>query len=267
MERKPAVAGQFYPGTESSLSEEVNRYLDAGVTPRKALAAVAPHAGYIYSGAVAGKVFASVEVPKKCIVLSPNHTGMGARAAMMTKGSWLIPTGQIPVDTELASTLLKHCDDFADDTTAHLAEHSLEVQLPFLLARQPELTIVPITFSHLNIESCRNIGHAIAEAVRKSKDDILLVVSTDMNHYEDQTRTLEKDRLAIERVKALDADDLLAVCAEQRISMCGVVPTAIAINACKELGASKVTLIEHKTSGDVSGDYAAVVGYAGFLIE
>lgn len=267
MERKPAVAGQFYPGGERSLREEVGRLLDCNVKPRKAKAAIAPHAGYVYSGGVAGKVFASVEVPKRCIVLSPNHTGMGARAAIMSTGSWLIPTGAIPVDEELAASLLKNCAELKDDATAHLSEHSIEVELPFLLARQPQLTITPITVSHINADSCRRIGEAIAGVIGHMKDEVLIVASTDMNHYEDQTHTIEKDRMAIERVTALDAKGLLSTCAEHRMSMCGVVPTAITIFACRGLGAKKVTLVDHRTSGDVSGDYNAVVGYAGFLIE
>lgn len=267
MERKPAVAGQFYPGNKSSLKEEVDRFLDIKATPKKALAAIAPHAGYVYSGSVAGAVFASVIVPRRVIVLSPNHTGMGARASVWTRGSWWVPTGSVPVDETLAHELLKHSPEFSDDTSAHIAEHSLEVELPFLLAREPNVSIVPITLSHLNADSCAKIGEAIAETIQNCKDDILIVASTDMNHYEDQTHTLSKDKLAIDRVLALDASGLLATCGEHRISMCGVVPTAVAIHACKKLGATKATLIKHATSGDISGDYNSVVGYAGFIIE
>lgn len=267
MERQPAVAGQFYPGTRASLEKEVGRFLDVDVKPRKALGVVAPHAGYIYSGAVAGMAFASIQVPQKCIVLSPNHTGIGARAAVMAQGTWAIPTGTIPVDDKLAAKLLKSCRELSDDATAHMTEHSLEVQLPFLLARQPKLSIVPITVSHLSAPACLAIGEAIAGAIREAKEDILIVASTDMNHYESQSRTVEKDELAIERVQALDPEGLLTTCGQHHISMCGVVPTAITIQACKKLGAKKATLVKHATSGDVSGDYDAVVGYAAFVIE
>ncbi len=267
MDRKPAVAGQFYPGTEKALGKEIKRLLTTDRTPKRALCAVSPHAGYVYSGQIAGEVFSSVEIPTCCIVLAPNHTGIGAKAALMTKGSWTIPTGRIPINEKLSAELLVLCSDLKDDSSAHLAEHSLEVQLPFLLARQPELTIVPITISHVNFSTCASIAEAIAEVIDNSNENVLIVASTDMNHYEDQTHTLEKDRLAIERVMSLDPNGLLSTCAENRISMCGVVPTAIAISASKKLGAKKVTLIDHKTSGDVSGDYNAVVGYAGFIIE
>jgi len=267
MRREPAVAGQFYPGTKGSLAQEVARFLETGVKPKKALGAVAPHAGYMYSGAVAGKVFASVIVPKRCVVLCPNHTGMGARAAVWPRGSWAIPTGEIPVDEKLAQRLLQGCDDLKDDTAAHIAEHSLEVELPFMLARQPALSIVPIAISRADATACRRIGDAIARAIAAEGEDILVVASTDMNHYESDIRTREKDNMAIEKVLALDPDGLIDTCARNRISMCGVLPTAVLINACKALGARKATLVEHATSGDVSGDRDAVVGYAGFVIE
>ena len=175
--------------------------------------------------------------------------------------------GTIPVDTELASKLLSASTMLRDDAAAHIAEHSLEVELPFMLARQPELQIVPITISHISPADCREIGEAIADVISGLDDEVLIVASTDMNHYEDQTITLEKDRLAIEHVESMDAEGLLKVCGEKRISMCGVVPTAITIHACKKLGATKAKLIRHATSGDISGDYKAVVGYASFIIE
>jgi AmmeMemoRadiSam system protein B len=267
MERRPAVAGQFYPGSRESLRDEVNKYLKSNLTPTKALGAIAPHAGYIYSGRVAGKVFASVEVPKTCIVLCPNHTGMGANAAVWARGKWSIPTGDIPIDEKLAASLLKNCSDLSDDSAAHIAEHSLEVELPFLLARQPELTIVPIAISRVNTNTCRVIGDAIADAIKTCGYDVLIVASSDMNHYESQKQTLAKDKMAIEKVLALDALGLINTCSAERISMCGVLPAAIAIMACKKLGATEAHLVLHATSGDVSGDMDAVVGYAGFLIK
>jgi len=267
MHRKPAVAGQFYPGTDRSLNEEVARYLKPEGKPVKALAAVAPHAGYIYSGPVAGRVFASVVVPKSCVVLCPNHTGMGAAAAVWPKGSWEIPTGTIPVDEGLAERILSLSNDLKADPTAHIAEHSLEVELPFMLARQPELTIVPISISRIGPEALGRIGKAIASAVKASGEDVLIVASTDMNHYESDATTRKKDKLAIDKVLALDAEGLVTTCATERISMCGVLPTAVAIVASRELGAREARLIAHATSGDVSGDRDAVVGYAGFIIR
>jgi MEMO1 family protein len=267
MNRKPVVAGQFYPGSKASLEEELARCLKVNTAPKKALGAIAPHAGYMYSGSVAGAVFGAIEVPRRAIVLCPNHTGMGARAAVWARGNWSIPTGEVPVDEKLAAKLIAACPDLSDDTAAHLAEHSLEVELPFLLARQPALSIVPIAIGRVDAAGCRRIGEAIARTLRAEGENILVVASSDMNHYEEEKRTRAKDQLAIARVAALDADGLIAACAEHRISMCGVLPAAIAITACKQLGATRAELIAHATSGEVSGDYNAVVGYAGFIIE
>lgn len=267
MDRRPAVAGQFYPGNETTLAREVERLLTVSEPPRKALGVIAPHAGYIYSGAVAGAVFGRVIVPKRAIVLCPNHTGMGARAAVWASGTWQIPTGTIRVDQALAHDLIESSAELTEDTTAHLAEHSLEVELPFLLAREPEISIVPIAIGRVGVDSCRQIGESIARVIRATREEVLIVASSDMNHYEDEARTMNKDRIAIERVEALDAEGLIVSCAEHRISMCGVLPSAIAITACKKLGATKAHLVAHATSGDVSGDHDAVVGYAGFMIE
>jgi hypothetical protein len=266
MIRKPAVAGQFYPGSKEALKNAVDEFLKYDAEPVKALGVAAPHAGYIYSGATAGHTFASAVIPKKCIVLSPNHTGMGAKAAIMTGGEWTTPLGNVPVDTALANSLTTNCDLLDEDTTAHIAEHSLEVQLPFLQERQPDLSFVPITFQHLSFEKCKLIGKAIAKTIKDSGEDILIVASTDMNHYENQTTTLHKDEMAIQSILALDPVKLLNTCGEHGITMCGVIPTSIMLVACKELGATTAKLVEHKTSGDISGDYDSVVGYAGFLV-
>ena len=266
MIRQPAVAGMFYPSSKNSLESEVKKYLEYKATPKKVIGLMAPHAGYIYSGPVAGAVYASAIVPEKCIILSPNHSGQGAPAAIMTEGSWAIPTGEIPIESTLANRLLNNCSELTDDATAHMAEHSLEVQLPFLQIRQPKLSFVPITISHVRAESCKKIGEAIAKTIKETNEDVLIIASTDMNHYESQEITKEKDEAAIERVLALDPDGLLTTCGEKRISMCGVVPTAIMVIAAKALGATAAKLVQHATSGDTSGDYNAVVGYAGILV-
>ncbi len=267
MIRQAAFAGQFYPGSRTSLETEVKKYLDTGATPKKTLGVVAPHAGYIYSGPTAGAVYAATVVPPTCIVLSPNHTGMGASAAIMDEGEWVIPTGKVPIDASLATALMKHSTDLRRDTLAHQMEHSLEVQLPFLLARQPELHIVPITLQHIRLDVCENLGKAIAATIKESGKEVLIVASSDMNHYEEQSTTERKDQIAIDRVLALDPAGLISACAESRITMCGVIPTAVMLYAAKELGATKAELISHTTSGDTSGDYQAVVGYAGIAIR
>ena len=266
MIRKPAVAGQFYPSAKEALKNAVNEFLQYDARPMKVLGLAAPHAGYIYSGATAGHTYASAVIPKKCIVLSPNHTGVGASAAIMSSGEWSTPLGNIPVDEKLASTLQQNCSLLKDDATAHVAEHSLEVQLPFLQAKQPDLSIVPITLQHLSFDDCEALGKAIAKTIKESGEEVLIVASTDMNHYENETTTRHKDDMAIHKVVTLDPKGLLSTCGEHRVTMCGVIPTAIMLIACKKLGAKEAKLIEHTTSGDVSGDYDAVVGYAGFIV-
>lgn len=266
MIRQPAVAGMFYPAAKGALESEVKKYLEFKATPRKVTGLVAPHAGYVYSGPVAGAVYASVEVPEKCIILSPNHSGRGAPAAIMTEGSWAIPTGEIPIDSNLAKKLVSNCTELENDISAHVAEHSLEVQLPFLFAKQPKLSFVPLTVSHLRTDVCKKIGEAIAKTIKDTAENILIVASSDMNHYESQQITEKKDRAAIDKVLAMDPEGLLKTCGENRISMCGVVPTAIMLFAAKTLGAKETKLIQHATSGDVSGDYDAVVGYAGMIV-
>lgn len=267
MLRYAAFAGQFYPGSQKSLVDEVQKYLKTDKKPKQAIGVVSPHAGYIYSGRTAGAVFASVIVPPICIVISPNHTGMGANAAIMNEGTWEIPTGKVPINTDIANLLISKTPALEVDSTAHQMEHSLEVQLPFLLARQPELEIVPICLKHIRFEECESIGKAIASTIEEAGKDILIVASSDMNHYEGEEITRKKDTAAIEKVLGRDPKGLLTTCAKEQITMCGVVPTAVMLIAANELGAKETELVSHTTSGDTSGDYDAVVGYAGMVVR
>lgn len=286
MIRKPAVAGQFYPGSKKHLEEEVKKYLSRGGEPgfsqaKKVIGIIAPHAGYIYSGGVAGAVFSSAKIPERVIVLSPNHTGLGAPAAIMPEGEWETPLGRIEIDSKLASVLMQNCPELKADTAAHAHEHSLEVQLPFLQILNPNLKFVPITVSHLRYDVCEKIGKAIAKTITQfgrlksaspkfGEPDlspaILIIASSDMTHYEPADIAKKKDSLAIERVLHLDAKGLLDTCAHERITMCGVIPATIMLIAAKELGAVKGELIKYANSGDVSGDYSSVVGYAGMVV-
>jgi AmmeMemoRadiSam system protein B len=275
MIRRPAVAGQFYPASKAHLEEEVKKYLSTGLRPEPAVGVISPHAGYVYSGHVAGAVFSAVKVPQRVIVLSPNHTGLGAPAAIMNDGEWALPTGNIRIDSGLASDLIKECGELQVDHRAHLMEHSLEVQLPFLQARQPDLRMVPICLSHIRYDICEKIGRAIASVIwriqtppfeKGGAGGALIVASSDMTHYEPHEAAKKKDSLAIDRIMALDAKGLLDICARERITMCGVVPVAVMLIAAKELGAKEASLLKYATSGDVSGDYDAVVGYAGMLV-
>lgn len=267
MIRRPAVAYQFYPGEPATLKQTVESMIKERPAKEDAIALIAPHAGYIYSGKVAGSVYSSVKVPDNILLLGPNHTGLGERVSIMTQGEWEMPFGRVAINKELAHLLIEESHTFSDDTTAHLREHSLEVQLPFIHHFNPKASIVPITIMYLSYKECEELGKAIANATRKYKGKVLIAVSSDMNHYESDTVTKKKDKMAIEKILALNPKALLETASREDLSMCGVIPAAIAIVAAKELGAKKAELVDYATSGEASGDYAHVVGYAGILIK
>lgn len=272
MVRRPCVAGSFYPADPDVLAREVEGYL---VPPgpfeksgrMKVRSLVAPHAGYMYSGHVEGAVYSVVEVPDNVILIGPNHTGIGPAVSVMTSGTWELPSGRSEVNERLAGLIVESTPFFTADSTAHLREHSLEVQIPFIQHANPGATIVPITVMDADPEEVRELGAALARVIADYGEDVLVAVSSDMNHYESDAVTREKDKLAIERVLALDPEGLLEVAVTRKVSMCGVLPAAIAITAAKALGATEAELVKYATSGDTSGDYAQVVGYAGIIIK
>jgi len=266
MTRRPCVAGRFYPADRHELEEAVKGYLLSRV-PQKAIAVIVPHAGYIYSGPVAGAVYSETVIPDDIILIGPNHTGLGEPASVMESGSWETPLGSVQVNSALAGLLTGSNAGFTADAEAHLREHSLEVQLPFIQTLNPKASIVPVTVMQAGKAGCVAMGRAIAAAIKAYGRDVLIVVSSDMNHYEPEAITREKDELAIEEVLALEPGRLLDITARKDITMCGVLPTAIAITAARELGAEKARLVSHTTSGEASGDFSQVVGYAGFIID
>jgi len=266
MSRKACVAGQFYPGSAGDLQAAVKGFLSE-TARQKATAVICPHAGYIYSGAVAGAVYSAVEIPDDVILIGPNHTGLGPKASVMTEGAWEIPTGVVEINAELAGRVAGSTELFSSDVSAHLGEHSLEVQLPFLYYLNRNVRIVPVTIMRADYGGCVEMGSALSKVISSYDKKVLLVVSSDMNHYEAEDLTREKDALAIERIKDLDAGGLLTVTASNNITMCGVLPAAIAIEAAGRLGAQKAQLVKYSTSAETSGDYAHVVGYAGFIIK
>jgi MEMO1 family protein len=268
--RHPAVAGRFYPCDPEDLRAEAYGYLSPDnfrkQTPVRALGCIAPHAGYRYSGHVAGAVFARVEVPKRCVVLCPNHTGVGRALAMMSAGAWRTPLGDVPIDAELAGALKQRFPALQEDATAHRAEHAAEVELPFLLLRQPELRFVPIALGTGQFEVLEQLGKALADVVAAQSDPILIVASSDMNHYESDAVTRAKDQRAIERILTLDPRGLFDVVTQQDISMCGFGPAVAMLTGARQLGAKSAELAKYATSGDVSGDRDMVVGYAGVAV-
>ena len=267
MPRYPAVADRFYPGSPDDLSRVLAGLFPVKpVTKQKALAVVSPHAGYVYSGAVAAEVFSLVEIPETVILLGPNHHGKGGPVAVSTT-TWQMPMGDVPIDEEIAARLQASLAVIKGDETAHRFEHSLEVQVPFLQAMQKNLHIVPIVVSHISYALCLEIAETIAEVISASGKEILVVASSDMTHYESRRSAAKKDRMALDRIENLDAEGLYRTVTEHRITMCGIIPVTIALLAAVRLGASEARVQTYTDSGAISGDTDQVVGYAGIVIR
>lgn len=286
--RQPVVAGRFYPGEAEALRREVRHFLAVDATPAgadgKAAAApdsavrpwgcMLPHAGYVFSGAVAGATLAGMRLPRRLIILCPNHTGRGRELGVWPGGAWLTPLGPVAVDEPLATALAGCGGGFAPDVHSHLAEHSIEVLLPFLQVALEEaerpagrMLMVPVCVGTRHAGTLARAGRALAALLARPENaDVGLVVSSDMNHYEDERRTMQKDALALERALAADADGLLRVVEEENISMCGAAPLALALYAARGIGSVRVELVAHDTSASASGDTRHTVGYAGLRL-
>ena len=266
--RQPAVAGRFYPGHADELRADVRSYLSQStIEPVQALGCIAPHAGYMYSGHVAGAVFARIEIPRRCVVMCPNHTGQGHALAMMSEGAWITPLGEVPIDEALARALQQRFPAMQEDSAAHRAEHAAEVELPFLQLLQPELKIVPIALGTGRFELLEQLGKALGEVIAELEEAVLIVASSDMNHYESDAVTRVKDHRAIEKILELDPRGLYDVVTQQDISMCGFGPAVAMLTAARHLGAKSAEVVKYATSGDVSGDRDMVVGYAGVVVR
>jgi len=272
--RQPAVAGRFYPGNAQHLRTEVETFTTeraaAGqnaVEPKiAAVGCVVPHAGYIYSGAVAGAVYRRLELPRRCVLLCPNHTGMGQPLAITSSGAWRTPLGDAPVDAELAAALKEAMPLLTEDAEAHRYEHALEVQLPFLQVLRPGFQFVPITVGTSSFEALSALGKVIGDVLASLSEPALVIASSDMNHYESDSVTRVKDRRAIDQVLALDPRGLYDTVRKGEISMCGYGPATVMLTASRKMGATKAELIRYATSGDASGDRDMVVGYAGIAV-
>jgi AmmeMemoRadiSam system protein B len=267
MKRKAGVAGAFYPASAGELRRMVEELIDPGAERIAAKAVVSPHAGYVYSGPVAGAVYSSVVIPDRVVVLAPSHRPIRPLFALMDEGTWETPLGPVPVEAGLAAAILKRAPQAVVDPSAHDREHSLEVQLPFLRILKPAVSIVPIAISYLaTYAQLEALGRAVAESIRESGRDVLIVASTDMSHYLSRREAEARDALAIRAILALDPRGLFDVVKAEDISMCGFQPTVAALVAAKDLGATKADLVRYGTSGDRTGDDREVVGYAGLRI-
>jgi len=269
MLRLPAVAGRFYPADPKELTSVVRKYSqpDSEHPPTPVKACLVPHAGYMYSGHVAGAVFARVALPKKIILLGVRHYPRGEPAAILSSGAWRTPLGDAPIDEEFASALRQECPVLREDGVAHSTEHSLEVQVPFLQTLAPGFSFVPVALGTVEFESLVRVGEGIARVLGGTKDDVLLLTTSDLNHYEDDATTRVKDHKAIDRLLAFDARGLYDTCRNQEISMCGLGPAVSMLTALHALGAKNAELVKYATSADVSGDRSQVVGYAGMIFR
>ncbi len=276
--RKPAVSGMFYPSTRESLLREIEssflHRVGPGKLPRRLKgdkrpsALISPHAGYMYSGPVAAHAYAQLDGCRveTAIVLGPNHYGVGTPVSIYPEGMWVTPLGEIPVDTELAMKLSRLSDVFSLDEVSHEQEHSIEVQLPFLQYVVGSFKLVPICMLDQSIETAVRVGEALAESL-KGRNDVALIASSDMTHYEPHERASKKDAIALQKISSLDAEGLYEAIFEHDISMCGYGPVAAVLHAYRRIGARRAEILKYATSGDVAGDYSAVVGYAAVKIE
>lgn len=267
MARKAVVAGRFYPDDPGELRRAVGAGLPAPGEPRPAARAVlVPHAGYVYSGHVAGEVFSSVGLPGRFILLGPNHTGRGAALALAPEEDWDTPLGKAPVDGGMNRALLAECPALREDAAAHRDEHALEVQIPFLQVLAPGFRFSAVCVRTLDYALLEELGHALGRVIGGMTEPVLLVSSSDMTHYETAASAARRDRLAIERILALDPAGLYETVMEEGISMCGFGPTVAVLVACRDLGATGGRLLRYTHSGEVTGDGDRVVAYAGIVI-
>ena len=267
MIREPSISGQFYPASPEELKSMIRGMVDEKAAKEDVIGYYAPHAGYIYSGPVVGATVSRVNFKDTCVILGPSHYGMGEPFSILTEGAWRTPLGDVEIDSELAKAILANASNLREDRLAHLREHSIEVQLPFIQYFRPDIKFVPILLSHTNAAVYRSIGVAIARAIKDSGKEVVIVASGDMNHYESQKITHTKDRQAIESILKLEAGELLERVQEFNISMCGYGTAACLIYAAKEFGMVKTELVKYQTSGDITHDFSAVVGYAGILFK
>ncbi len=267
MKRQPVVAGQFYAGSEAQLRSDLAKLLPPhSRTLRTVTGIVAPHAGYVYSGAIAAKVFSIVDVPERILILGPNHQGVGAGIALYPEGEWITPLGPIRINSRFNSFLNQYVPSIKEDTAAHNSEHSLEVLVPFIQYLRPDATISAICLGHCDYTSVQKIGEGIAAALRAYGREVLIVASSDMTHYESSEIARRKDGHAVDKMLNLNPEGLMQVCKNDRITMCGVIPSAVMLVAARALGATHADLVAYGTSGDVTGDDRQVVGYASLAV-
>lgn len=264
--RRPTVAGKFYPASPKKLKNDVSKLVNITSEKQTALGILSPHAGYMYSGAIAGAVFSIIELPKTFVIIGPNHTGLGECVSISSCEEWEMPGGNVKINSKLTEIIKSKTKLIKEDNESHKFEHSLEVQIPFIQNFLDEFDIVPICLRRVEYSKCEEIGLAIANSIKEYDQPVLIISSSDMTHYEPKEIAESKDRMALDEITRLNPKGLFTVVQEHSISMCGFVPVTIMLIASLEQGASRAKTIKYITSGDVSGDYERVVGYAGVIV-
>jgi AmmeMemoRadiSam system protein B len=264
--RAPAVAGRFYAGDPDKLRQQLDVCMPEPADDPRAQVCIGPHAGWVYSGRIYGETLAQVEVPRRVIAIGPNHTGRGVPVSLWSGGSWEFPGFEVAIDRKMVDSL-HQSGLFEPDLSAHRDDHCLEVQVPFMARRQPELRLTPIILSRASLDLCQQLGVLLAQAVRSSDERVLLAISTDMSHFHPADEARALDELCLERVLAMDPEGLYSLVRARGISMCGFIPTTVALYYAHARGLSECRLVRYGHSGEVSGDDSRVVGYAGLVIS
>jgi AmmeMemoRadiSam system protein B/AmmeMemoRadiSam system protein A len=267
MIRNPYVAGYFYPGSASELRATIAKYVDKESPKEEVVGLLVPHAGYQYSGPVTGATISRVKFKDTFIIIGPSHSGLGKPYSVMPEGTWKTPLGNVEVDSELARKIIAVSKYMREDYQAHQEEHAVEVQIPFLQYFKPDVRIVPIILAHAEADIYKEIGKDIARAIKELKRDAVILASGDMTHYETRASASAKDKKAVEAMLELNEDELTQRYQKLSISMCAYGPVVCLISAAKELGATGAELVKYQTSGDITGDHDAVVGYAGVIFK
>ncbi|WP_297980983.1 AmmeMemoRadiSam system protein B [uncultured Methanobrevibacter sp.] len=276
MIREAAVAGAFYESNIKYLRESIEdcfkHKLGPGEVPKLSRinksenvnAVMVPHAGYVYSGPTAAHAYSKIAqdgFPETFVILCPNHTGFGSEVSVFNEGSWVVPIGVVDVDSELANNIISKSNYASADYQAHIREHSIEVQLPFLKYFSNDFKIVPICMMDQSVEASIDLANSIYEAREELGRNITLIDSTDLSHFKSQEKTIEHDNLVFNEVKSGNTEGLYEVVQKEQITMCGYGPTMVAMEYSKKLSQKNFELLMHSTSGDITLDYASVVGY------
>ena len=257
----------FYEARPDRLERDVRSLLPDREPAGRAFGAVVPHAGYVYSGRVAGAVYGRVAIPGACVVVCPNHTGRGAPAALDPSDAWRTPLGDVPVSSRLSARLRELSPSLRPDAEAHRREHSLEVQLPFLQVLRPGVELVPVCLGEPSLALCQEVGEALARLCEQEPEPPLLLASSDMNHYESRAVGKAKDDHALACTEALDPEGLFRTVLTEEISMCGFLPVTALLFAARKSGGRSATVVARADSGDQTGDSSSVVGYAGLVLQ